>query len=149
MPYFVADENGSPEFSQGFLLNHNPDSGHVIEASEEDYEDWKAQQAQGTPPSPRLQEMVARFTYPGNPLYASIAGKVAVSNWMAQDHFANLKTLLMTRNDPDALAAGINYLATLVEQAGHPFQAEEINSWNALVAEFDLPESCRLPSPSN
>lgn len=97
-------------------------------------------------PDPMWVEFLAAFQYPGNPLYSSLASKVAESGFVAQDHWANLKMLISTPalQNVGALAAGLSHLTTILEHAEHPVDENDIAEWNALMDEYDFPDECKL-----
>lgn len=97
-------------------------------------------------PEPKWQQLLGTFQFPGNPLYLAVLESVALSGFGCQDHWGNFKLLLSTPmlQSVEALAASINQLATLLDEAGHPLSPASIDAWNQMMIECDFPESCHL-----
>lgn len=95
---------------------------------------------------PQWEPFIATFQFPGNPLYSSILAKISASDFTIRDHWQNFKSLMMSQElrNTDAMAAGINHLADLLNQANQPLSADDKAGWNDLIAKFNFPSSCQL-----
>jgi hypothetical protein len=97
-------------------------------------------------PDPDWLKLAIEFQFPGNPLYASVLGKVAAADFVAQDHWQNFKLLLSTPSlqSVEALAAAIAHLDRLLSDAGHGLSNQDKASWNRLMGECSFPIECQL-----
>jgi hypothetical protein len=95
---------------------------------------------------PDWLKLATEFQFPGNPLYASVLGKVAAAGFVAQDHWQNFKLLLSTPNlqSVEAMAASIAHLDRLLAEAGRGLDNQDKASWNRLMQECSFPIECQL-----
>jgi hypothetical protein len=97
-------------------------------------------------PGADIAGLVSEFQFPGNPLYASVVAKVALSGFTTQDHWQNFKLLLNSGGPESAICAGIQHLHQLLEEAGQPLTEAEETEWNALMQKYNLDLACLLNS---
>ena len=94
---------------------------------------------------PEWQQFLQLFETPGNPLYESVLGKVAQAGFQVQNHWLNIKSIVIYTHNSAALAIAIKHLNLLLSNANQGLSAQDIAGWNALMDQCNFPPNCKLP----
>jgi len=81
------------------------------------------------------------FIFPGNELYTGIATPVQNSSPVTQEHWQNLRTMIMLASNlrtKEALAASWNYLKYLCATDENPLSTETVEAFEALAIQFHI-----------
>lgn len=89
-------------------------------------------------------QFIQLFETPGNPLYESVLGKVAQAGFQVQNHWLNIKSIVLYTHNAQALAIAIKHLQILLASAGQSLSVQDIVGWNALMDQCDFPGTCKL-----